>query len=64
MTIPLAMKSNGKKYMWDGVIYATKDEGAQAQKAYEQDGFEVQMKAEEDHFLVYSRRVASEKTGG
>jgi hypothetical protein len=64
MTIPLAMKSNGKKYMWDGVIYATKDEGVQAQEAYEQDGFEVQMKADEDHFLVYSRRVVSEKTEG
>jgi hypothetical protein len=64
MTIPLAMKSNGKKYMWDGLIYATKDEGAQAQEAYEQNGFEVRMIAEEEHFLVYSRRVASEKMGG
>jgi hypothetical protein len=62
MTIPLAKKINGKKFLWDGGSYANRDEAAQAMEAYEKDGFEVQLVTEGDQYLVYSRRVAGQQS--
>ncbi len=58
MTIPLARKVDGKKFMWDGGNYATPEEARQVMEGYAKEGFEVQMFEEEGQFLVYSRRVA------
>jgi hypothetical protein len=33
-------------------------------KAYEQDGFEVELLEIEGQFLVYSRRIAAEQSAG
>ena len=63
MTVPLARKVEGKKYLWDGVAYDSQDQAQQALEAYRQDGFEVQMFAENGQYLVYSRRVATVQSG-
>ena len=59
MSIPLAMKFEGKKFMWDGRTYETEDQAHEAMKMYGKDGFEVQMHKNETNYLVYSRRVAT-----
>jgi hypothetical protein len=59
MAIPLAQKIDGKKFLWDGVNYESRDEAQQAVAAYEQNGFDVEMIEMDDQFLVYSRRVAA-----
>jgi hypothetical protein len=59
MAIPLAQKFDGKKFLWDGVNYESRDEAQQALEAYQQDGFEVELVEMDGRFLVYSRRVAA-----
>jgi hypothetical protein len=56
LSITLAREVAGKKFMWDGVAYLTRDEARQAMEAYKQDGFEVHMFLEQDKYLVYTRR--------
>ena len=64
MTIPLAKKVDGKKFMWDGVVYDSDDQADQVMEGYAKDGFEVQKFVNGGQFLVYSRRVATvEKSG-
>ncbi len=62
MTIPLARKFEGKKFMWDGKIYETEDQARQTLESYQQNGFEVQLFAEKDQYLVYSRRIVVEQS--
>ncbi len=65
MSIPLARKVNGKKFMWDGAVYDSEAAAQQVMEGYVKDGFEVQQFVDEGQFLVYSRRVATaEKSGG
>jgi hypothetical protein len=59
MDIPLARKVNGKKFMWDGVVYDSDESARQVMEGYAKDGFEVERFVEDDQFLVYSRRVAT-----
>ena len=59
MTIPLARKVNGKKFMWDGVVYDSDESARQVMEDYAKDGFEVEKFEEDGQFLVYSRRVAT-----
>jgi hypothetical protein len=64
MTIALAKKVDGKKFLWDGIIYEGQEQAAQTMEAYEKDGFEVRLFVEDDHYLVYSRRVATQPSSG
>ena len=65
MTIPLAQKMEGKKFMWDGGTHPTEAEAQEGMRGYEKDGFETRMFVEDGQYLVYSRRVATvEKTEG
>ena len=59
MDIPLAMKFEGKKYLWDGVTYQGQDKARQAMETYAKDGFEVQLVSEDSRHLVYTRRIAT-----
>ena len=59
MTIPLAKKFDGKKFMWDGGTYENPAAAQEVMEGYAKDGFEVQMAEEDGQFLVYSRRVAT-----
>jgi len=51
---------NGKKFMWDGVVYATQEEAQGVVEKYKKDNFEVEFITEENQFLVYARRVVKE----
>jgi hypothetical protein len=51
---------NGKKFMWDGVVYPTKEEAQGVIAKYKSDNFEVEFVEEENQFLVYTRRVVKE----
>ena len=62
MTIPLARKVEGKKFVWDGITYESEDQARQAVDTYEKDGFEVQLFMEDYQSLVYSRRIAEKQT--
>ena len=42
MDIPLARKVNGKKFMWDGVVYDSDESAQQVMEDYAKDGFEVE----------------------
>jgi len=64
MTIPLARKIDGKKFMWDGATYEDKQKAYEVTVAYQSDGFETQLFEEDGQFLVYSRRVASVQSTG
>jgi hypothetical protein len=59
MATPLAQKFDGKKFLWDGVNYESRDEAQKALETYKQQGFDVELVENDDHFLVYSRRVAA-----
>jgi hypothetical protein len=58
MDIPLAKNFDGKKFLWDGAQYETKDHARQKFEAYQKEGFEVRICKNTDTYLVYSRRVA------
>jgi hypothetical protein len=64
MTTPLARKIGGKKFVWDGALYQTRDDARAAMEAYTGDGFEVHLVMEEDRYLIYSRRVAQVQATG
>ncbi len=51
---------NGKKFMWDGVVYESKKEAEDTMQKYKDDNFEVELKEEEGKHLLYTRRVITE----
>jgi hypothetical protein len=53
----LSIISDGKKFMWDGRPYATREEASTVRDACENNGFEVRVVEEGGRFLVYTRRV-------
>ena len=53
----LAIISDGKKFMWDGLRRDTQEEASRAEESYRDDNFEVRMVEECGKFLVYTRRV-------
>ncbi len=62
MTIPLARKVDGKKFMWDGGTYDSPEAAQKIMEDYAKDGFEVQLVEQGGQYLVYSRRVATVQT--
>ena len=51
---------NGKKYMWDNVVYESKKEAQDIMEKYKKDNFEVELIEEENKYLLYTRRVVTE----
>lgn len=51
---------NGKKFMWDGVVYESKKEAEATMQKYKDDNFEVELIEEEGKHLLYTRRVVTE----
>jgi len=51
---------NGKKFMWDGVVYPSQEEAQAVVEKYKKDNFEVEFVDEEKQYLVYTRRVVKE----
>ena len=60
MSANLAMISDGKKFMWDGQAYATKEEASGAEQSFRKDNFEVRVVEQEGKFLVYTRRIVTQ----
>lgn len=56
----LARFFEGKKYMWDGQEYDSKEQAATVAEKYEKDGFEVETVSQDGKVLLYSRRVVTE----
>ncbi len=60
MSPNLAMINDGKKFMWDGQFYETREEASRVAKSYQDEDFQIQIVDEGGKFLVYSRRTAKE----
>lgn len=63
MATALSKKFHEKKFMWDGMPYENGEKAGEAVEAYKKDGFEVEMLAEGDLYLVYTRRVSAAQSG-
>ena len=53
-------KFDGRKFMQDGKVYASREEAEKAMESYRSNGFEVRLLEEGGNFLVFSRRVVKE----
>jgi hypothetical protein len=51
---------NGKKFMWDCVVYETKKEVEEMGKKYKDDGFEIEYVEEEGKHFLFTRRAVTE----
>ena len=56
----LARIFNGKKFMWDGIIYSDEKERREVAQKYKDDGFEVEMVEEGGEYFLFTRRVVTE----
>ncbi len=56
----LARIFNGKKFMWDGKVYADEKERREVSQKYKDDGFEVEPVEEGDQYFLFTRRVVTE----
>lgn len=50
----------GKKFMWDGQVFDTRDECLHQAETYRSDNFEVQLVEQDAKFLLYTRRPVKE----
>ncbi len=50
---------NGKKFMWDGVVYESKEKALEVMENYKKDNFEVEYVEEDPHYLLYTRRFVA-----
>jgi len=60
MSPVLAMISDGKKFMWDGQLYDSREEAARVAQSYLDEDFQIHSVEEGGKFLVYTRRTAKE----
>jgi len=60
MSPDLTMITEGKKFLWDGQLYESKEEAARVAESYRNEKFEVELAEEDGKFLVYSRRAVKE----
>ncbi len=49
-----------KKFMWDGVDFASKEAVLDAMQIYKKNGFEVELLEDGEKLLLYTRRVVKE----
>jgi hypothetical protein len=60
MSPNLSLICDGKKFMWDGNLYASREEVSPLEAAYQKDNFEVRVIEEEGKFLIYTRRFVKQ----
>lgn len=58
MSAPRARIIEGKKYMWDGQVYDSRDIANAAVSAYRSDGFDIHLWEDQGKYFVYTRRTA------
>ena len=51
---------DGKKFMWDGLTYGTREEAEKRCEALRAEGFEVRLAEQDGKHLVYTRRVVKQ----
>ena len=51
---------NGKKFMWDGIDYPSREKALEKMEKYKVDGFEVESHEEDGRTYLYTRRVVKE----
>ncbi len=56
----LARIFDGKKFMWDGKVYADEKERREVSQKYKDDGFQVELVEEEKQYFLFTRRVVTE----
>ena len=56
----LAIKIDGKKFMWDKGHYSTEQEAREKMLHYEKDGFEAECVEENGEYLIYTRKLVTE----
>ena len=52
--------NNGKKFLWDGGDYPSREKAAEKMQKYKNDGFEVEVLEEGGKIYLYTRRVVKE----
>ena len=60
MSPNVAQVIDGKKFMWDGMAYESREAASKAMAAYQDDAFEVRLVEESGTCLLYTRRVVKE----
>ena len=60
MSPNLTVIIQGKKFMWDGQVFDTRDECLRLAEAYRSDNFEVQLVEGDAKFFLYTRRAINE----
>lgn len=60
MSPNLSLLSDGKKFLWDGRLYSSREDVSPVEAAYQKDNFEIRVVQEEGQFLLYTRRVVKE----
>lgn len=50
---------NGKKFMWDGVVYESREKAQEVMEKYREDHFEVELIDEQNQYLLYTRRMVA-----
>jgi hypothetical protein len=56
----LAIRKDGKKFMWDKGSYSTEAEAKEKLAQYQKNNFDVELLNEEGKYLLYTRRVVTE----
>jgi len=57
---PNPLNIDGKKFMWDGVEFTSKEAILDAIQRYKKEGFEVETFEEGEKIFLYTRRVVKE----
>jgi len=56
----LAIKVDGKKFMWDNEEYLNEEDAKNKSSQYKKDGFEVFLSKEGEKFFIYTRGIVTE----
>jgi hypothetical protein len=58
--MPSDVMHKGKKFMWDGIDYPSKEKALEKIQTYKNNGFEVETYEESGRIYLYTRRVVKE----
>ena len=56
----ISRQIEGKKFMWDGIVYNNETDARDVKSNYKKEDFETGIIEEDGKFLVYTRRISTE----
>jgi translation elongation factor P/translation initiation factor 5A len=56
----LSRRFDGKKFMWDGQVYADQKQAEETINKYQADKFQTQLVSEDNQYYVFTRREVKE----